>query len=252
MERRTHDEGCYDYLTGIAAFSSGVRVQDGYEVVRCTFPRVVPWRSGFDTAEATLASNGVAPAALCAVELRCERPYSADGFDAFNETYVERLLSMGVFAKGDDNPVARTNVAPVRQAPDEQGMFAFSFVRPSTVDRGPSFVIAGGGEVRGGAINETTIVRFGETSDDAIGEKATFVMDVMEKRLTGLGLAWADARTVNVYTRHATPVAVQAALADRMGSAVVHGVHYYDTAPPVTDIEFEMDVKSPTWEQALP
>lgn len=251
MTRKENTQGCYDFLTGIAAFSSGVRTQDGFEIVRAVFERVIPWRDGFDRVEQRLDLDGVAPMSLCSVELRCTKPYSTDGFDVFNDAYVERLQSMGVFTKGEDIPVGRTNVAPVRDAPDEQGMFAFSYVRPATTDRKVSFVIAGGGEVRGGAINPDTIVRYGEVTESAMTEKASFVLDVMEKRLGGLGLTWEDARTVNVYTRHNIEGPVSGAIDKRVGTASIHGVHRYRTAPPVEGIEFEMDVKGPTWELAL-
>ena len=158
---------------------------------------------------------------------------------------------MGVFPAGNDNPVGRTNVDPVRDAPNEQGMFAFSYVRHATTDREVSFVIAGGGEVRGGAITSDTIVRYGGVTEDAMTEKASFVLDVMESRLNGLGLAWEDARTVNVYTRHNIDGSVSDAIDTRLGIASIHGVHRYRAAPPVEGIEFEMDVKAPTWELAL-
>jgi hypothetical protein len=165
---------------------------------------------------------------------------------------VERLISIGVFAEGELNPVGRTNVAPVEHAPDHQGMLAFSYTRPITVEGRRSFVIAGGGEVRGGAINSGSIVRFGEVSSSALVEKADFVMDVMEKRLAGFDLSWEHCRTINVYTKHPIEGPVLESLRRRVGEASIHGIHLYNTAPPVIDIEFEMDVKGPAWELTLP
>ena len=159
---------------------------------------------------------------------------------------------MGVFERGEDNPVGRTNVAPIGEAPDEQAMYAFSYVRRSTTERGISFVIAGGGEVRGGEITPETIVRYGEVTQDAMAEKAGFVLDVMEKRLTALNLSWEDARAVNVYTKHSMEGPVLDQIQRRTGRASIHGIHRFATAPPVEGIEFEMDVKGPTWEVALP
>jgi hypothetical protein len=252
MRRVENPSGGYDFLTGISAFSSGVRARDGYEIVRAVFGGVVPWREGFDRVERQLESERVSARALCSVELRCSAPYSSDGFDSFNESYVERLIAMGVFRKREDNPVGRTNVAPLFHAPEEQGMFAFSYTRPATGEGRSSFIIAGGGEVRGGAITSDTIVRFGETSPDAIAEKTQFVLDVMEKRLTGLGLSWEDARMINVYTKHPIDGPVTEAILQRAGRSSVQGIHLFPTAPPVVDIEFEMDVKGPAWDLALP
>jgi len=252
MTRKENKSGAYDFLTGISAFSGGVRAHDGYEIVRATFGEVVPWREGFDRIERQLESEKVVPSSLCSVELRCPRPYSSDGFDTFNAQYVDRLLSIGVFASGADNPVGRTNVAPLDYAPQDQGMFAFSYTRPATIEGRVSFVIAGGGEVRGGTINSDTIVRYGESSPDAIGEKAFFVLDVMEKRMTGLGLTWQDARMINIYTMHPVDGPVTDAILERVGAATVRGIHLFRAAPPVVDIEYEMDIKGPAWDLALP
>ena len=244
--------GGYDFLTGISAYSSGVRSREGYEIIRAVFGDVVPWRQGFDRVEKQLADEGVSMRALCSVELRCSKPYSSDGFDAFNEAYVERLRAMGVLNRDEDNSVGRTNVAPLKHAPSEQSIFAFSYTRPVANEGQTSFIISGGGEVRGSAITSDTIVRYGETSADAIEEKVLFVLDVMEKRLTGLGLSWSDARMINVYTKHPVDGLVTEAILKCAGSSGLHGLHLFPTVPPVVNIEFEMDVKGPAWVLALP
>lgn len=244
--------GGYDFLTGISAFSSGVRSREGYEIVRAVFGDVVTWRRGFDRVEKQLEAEGVSARALCSVELRCSKPYSSDGFDSFNEAYVKRLRAIGVLNRDEDNPVGRTNVAPLEHAPTEQSMFAFSYARPVANEGRTSFIISGGGEVRGNAITSDTIVRYGETSPNAIEEKVLFVLDVMGKRLAGLGLSWADARMINVYTKHPIDGLVTEAILKRASSSYVHGVHLFPTLPPVVNIEFEMDVKGPAWVLALP
>ena len=251
LTKKQNAPGRYDFLTGISAYSSGVRAHEGHEIVRAVFDRVLPWCDGFDRVERQLDQEGVAPVSLCSVELRCPKPYAVEGFDSFNEAYVERLHLMGVFLEGDDNPVGRTNVAPVRNAPNEQGMFAFAYVRPATTDRKVSFVIAGGGEVRGRGINSETIIRYGEVTEEAMAEKVSFVFDVMGKRLNALNLTWEDVRTTNVYTLHNLDGTLSDIIETRVGVASIHGVHRYRSAPPVEGIEFEMDVKGPTWELAL-
>ncbi len=251
MQRKECEAGHYDFLPGIPAFSCGVRAHEGFEIVRAVFANLVPWQEGCDLLGRHLASAGLEPPALCSVELRCSRPYSARGFDAFNETYIGRLLSMGVFRKDEINPVGRTNVSPVAHAPDEQSMYAFSYTRPATADAKPSFVIAGGGEVRGGSIDPDAIVRYGDVSEAGVLEKAAFMLDVMEKRLEGLALTWDDVRTVNVYTKHEFDESVSKLVDKRVGIGSLHGIHRYRTAPPVEHIEFEMDVKGPVWELAL-
>ena len=52
----------------------------------------------------------------------------------------------------------------------------------------PTFVVAGSGEAReGGASYRERTVRYGETSADAVREKAIFVLAEMERRLKLLG-----------------------------------------------------------------
>src|SRR5919109_11763 len=79
-----------------------------------------------------------------------------------------------------------------------------SIAAPATITAAASarttFVVAGSGEVD--RLNADTIVRRGETSPDAIREKAVFVMRVMHTRLRALGADWPDVTTIDVYTPH--------------------------------------------------
>src|SRR5262249_32029682 len=64
-----------------------------------------------------------------------------------------------------------------------------------------SFVIAGSAETRegGGSHSERTIRR-GESSPEAMREKARYVLGEMERRLAVLGLGWADTTATQFYT----------------------------------------------------
>ena len=44
------------------------------------------------------------------------------------------------------------------------------------------------------------IIRVGDTSSEAMIEKASFVMDLMETRLHGLGADWSEVTAVDIYT----------------------------------------------------
>ena len=100
------------------------------------------------------------------------------------------------------NPVARTNVCPEIDPPAEPSFHAFSFT-VAAADAAPSFVIAGSAEAReGGASYQERIIRYGETSPDAMREKAGFVLGEMERRLAALGFGWADTTATQVYTVH--------------------------------------------------
>ena len=140
------------------------------------------------------------------------------------------------------NPVARTNVAPFAPAPDEVSLFAFSHTVRNTEINRPTFVVAGGGEVRGG-LRPENIVRLGGTDADAMTEKAGFVMDIMEKRLAGLGVCCEGLTTNDVYTLHPLRDIVEGVLLPRMGAAALKGMTWHYSRPPIVDIEFEMDLR---------
>ena len=46
------------------------------------------------------------------------------------------------------------------------------------------------------------IIRAGDTSPEGIAAKARFVMELMENRLRGLGAAWTQVTTMDIYTVH--------------------------------------------------
>ena len=94
-----------------------------------------------------------------------------------------------------------------------------------------------------GGLRAENIVRLGETDADAMAEKATFVMDIMEKRLAGLGVYWEGVTTTDIYTVHLLPGMMEDALLPRMGAASLKGMAWHYTRPPIVDIEFEMDLR---------
>ena len=116
MTAPTHPSGLYHYAPGIYPYSGGARASDGREIEHVTVMGEPGWRDGFAAIDRYLAEREVPRTALCGVELRCPRPHSFDGFIAFNEEY-RRLLEEWGLLDGEENPVARTNVAPVDGAP---------------------------------------------------------------------------------------------------------------------------------------
>ncbi len=243
---RPHPSGRYRYLRGGSPYSSGVAAEPGFRVERIQFEHLLPWRGGFDRIDRYLSDVGEPRESLCAIELRCPSPYTIDGFKAYNETYCDVLRSWEVY-DGDENPIARTNVAPSLDPPDEQTMHAFSCAVPdadAADEDASSFVIAGGGEVASPELTRQAIIRCGETTEDAIGEKGTYVVNLMAKRLEGLGFAWDDVRETNVYTVHPIDRAVVPYLLERMGRASRHGINQIPSRPPIVDIEYEMDLRS--------
>jgi hypothetical protein len=127
--------------------------------------------------------------------------HSPEGFIKFNRGYCAVLEEWGVFVDGV-NPIARTNVCPIALDSAEPVLHAFSFVRPSVALQQRTFIVAGAGELAGGALGNDGILRRGETSSEALAEKARYVCDVMAERLRGLDAAWTAVTAVNAYTIH--------------------------------------------------
>ena len=238
--------GNYRFLPGIDPYSSGVIADAGYEVVHVRLASPVEWREGFDLVESHLAANDRPRLALCGIQLRCPRPHTMDGFVAFNSDYVALLDSWGLILNGM-NPVARTNVAPVHKPPSATQLYAFSFTRFLEGEE-RTFVVAGAGELQSRALDSGGILRRGETNSDALREKAAYVMNVMSKRLEGLGVGWDLVTCMNVYTAHPVDDLLEKALVPVAGTAVSRGVTLHFTRPPIVEIEFEMDVRGVRWE----
>lgn len=235
-------DGSYRFLPGIDPYSSGVVATPGYEVVHATLQSPVPYRDGFDLVERHLAARGRPRTVLCAIELRVPAPLTFAGFGEFNRGYREILTAWGLLVDGQ-NPIARTNVAPVVGPPVEPSLYAFSYTVPGGPGGPATFVVAGSGELRDRSMEAQGIVRPGETSTDALREKAAYVMGVMQARLRGLGTAWSGVTAVDVYTPHPIEAFLATELLGVMGPAAAHGVHWFLSHPPIAGLEYEMDVR---------
>lgn len=237
-------KGNYRFLPGIAPFSSGAVAMPGYQVVHATLRRPLPYRRGFARIDAHLRAEGRPRQALCAIELRIAEPLTPQGFDAFNEDYRALLTEWEILLDGE-NPIARTNVAPVVGAPAEPSLYGFAYTVPGDV-MVPTFVVAGSGETRERTGDVSGLVRGGETSPAAMREKAEFVVGVMRDRLHGLGADWPDVTAINVYTAYPIEPFLADVILDPVGPAAIHGVHWHLSRPPVKQIEFEMDMRGVT------
>jgi len=233
--------GNYRFLPGIAPFSSGAAAVSGYQVVHATLRAPIPWRDGFALIERHLRAEHRPHAALCAIELRSPAPFTFDGFDAFNAGYQALLKEWSLLVDGA-NPIARTNVAPVTGAPAEPSLYGFGYTVPGATER-PTFIVAGAGEMRERGVGVEGIVRHGETSPAAMREKAVHVMRIMQARLQGLGVAWADVTTIDIYTAQPLESFLADAVLTPAGPAAIHGVRWFPSRPPVIGLEYEMDLR---------
>ncbi len=238
------EPGGYRYVPGPFQYSGGVAAEPGFAIERARFASPVPIEQGFRRIEAHLTEIGRPLTSFCACELRSPAPFTEAGFVAFNRIYVGTLERWGIF-RSEQNPVARSNVCPEINPPPEPSFEAFCYTVPGDA-RGSgvkSFVIAGAAETTEGAgTYQERIIRLGDTSPDAMGEKARSVLSAMETRMTALGVGWADVNTTQVYTVHD----IHSFLADEIvgRGAAPGGLTWYYARPPVEGLDYEMDVRS--------
>ncbi|HZO54185.1 MAG TPA: hypothetical protein VFB63_15845 [Bryobacteraceae bacterium] len=233
--------GHYSFIRGIAPYSGGAVADDGFEVVHARFHQPVPLKQGFQAVEQHLAAAKLPIHSLCGMELRSPRPFTFQGFNDFNAGYIDVLKHWGLFLEGV-NPVARTNIAPKIVAPREPSLYGFSYTSPSAAKQ-RTFIVAGAGELPEGSLDPHDVVRRGETSADALREKARFVMGLMSGRLQGLVVGWNDVTVAEVYTLHPMWHLLESELIRPMGKAAIHGLTWHYSAPPIETIEFEMDLR---------
>lgn len=227
-------------MRGGSAYSAGVVAAPGFAIEQVRFARAIPLTAGFELVDAHLCAAQRPRAALCAIALRSPAPFTFAGFKEFNTGYVEVLKSWDVMVDGI-NPVARTNVAPEVDPPSEPSLYSFAYTVPAE-GTAASFVVSGAGEMPEGATGPNDVVRRGETSPDAIAEKARCVLGLVEGRMHGLGADWHQVTTTNVYTVHDVNALLAAEILPRIGPAGLHAVTWHYTRPPIVTIEFEMDL----------
>ena len=237
---RDGPDRAYRFLPGISAFSSGVIASPSWEIVRATLASPLPWREGFARIERHLREGDRPPAALCGIELRSPAPFTFEGFARFNDGYRAQLDEWGLLVNGD-NPIPRTNVAPLVAAPAEPSLYAFQYTVPGQT-QAPTFVVAGAGEMGDRARGAEGIVRHGETSPEAMREKARFVMGIMADRLRGLGADWSRVATIDVYTVQPIHGLLDEILRPA-GAAAIHGIRWFPSRPPIEGLEFEVDLR---------
>jgi hypothetical protein len=232
--------GNYRFIPAVFQYSSGAAADSGFEVERVRFDKLLPLAEGFAQAAKYIQATGRPLTSFCACELRSPGAFTEDGFRKFNEHYVRTLADWKIF-DGTTNPVARSNVCPEIDPPSEPSFHAFSFTRPSEGVT-PSFVIAGGAELRGGSgTYPERIVRYRDLSPDAMKEKVKFTVGSMEERLGEFGYGWKDTTAVQAYTVHDFHPIVADELVRR--GAMRSGLTWHFARPPVVDLEFEMDCR---------
>jgi hypothetical protein len=233
--------GGYSFLKGISPYSAAVAALPGFEILHLRFTELLPLERGFNAIDSYLESQGRPRQALCAVELRSPGPFTFQGFQNFNQRYIDILRHWGLLLDGT-NPVARTHVAPQLLAPAEPSVYGFSLT-VAAHNTPASFVIAGAGELPEGSLDPHDVIRSGETSTAAFQEKARFVMGLMSARLAGLDVTWKQVTSAQVYTVHDIHPFLEREILTGMREAASLGIHWHYARPPIESIEYEMDLR---------
>ncbi|MGB8603484.1 2-amino-5-chloromuconate deaminase CnbZ [Bradyrhizobium sp.] len=237
---RDFPAGNYRFIPAVFQYSSGAAADSGFEIERVRFDRLLSLAEGFAQVAKYIRSAGRPLTSFCACELRSPAAFTEDGFRIFNAHYVKTLAEWGLF-DGVVNPVARSNVCPEIDPPVEPSFYAFSFTRPSQ-SRTPTFVIAGGAELRdgSGSYAERT-VRYRDLSPNGLKEKVRFTVGSMESRLGAFGFGWKDTTAVQAYSVHDFHPVISDELVRR--GAARFGLTWHFARPPVIDLEYEMDCR---------
>lgn len=251
-DRTPFEPGGYRFLRGGFPYSQGVIAMPGFGIVRARFARPLPVAGGFDAIAAHLQSAGRPLQALCAAELRSPRPFTMNGFKDFNRGYVDVLSRWGI-VRGGLNPVARSNVCPMFDAPAQPSFFAFSYTVPTAATTqspaGADFVVAGSGEWPEDQPFPEGIVARGDVTPAGLAAKAAYVLRTMRARTAGLGGDWAALTAAHVYTAHDIhPLLASHFAADGL---TANGLTWFVCAPPILELEFEMDVRRVAIEKVI-
>lgn len=235
------EPGGFRFLQGGFPYSAGVVALPGFAIRRVRFARPLPVRAGFDAVAEVLQAAGRPLQALCAAELRSPQPFTLDGFKDFNRGYVAVLERWGL-VRGGLNPVARSNVCPQFEPPVEPVFHAFSFTVPHDGGAGMSdFVVAGSGEWPEDQPFPEGIVARGDLSPAGLGAKAEYVLRTMRARCDGLQGSWAGLTAAQVYTVHDIHPLLPTHFAPAGLTSL--GLTWHVCAPPIEELEFEMDVR---------
>jgi hypothetical protein len=220
-------------------FSAGVRANNGFALHRARFARPVPMMDGFARIKQHLAKLGRPVTALAACELRSPKPMTVPEFQEFNREYLKTLHEWGC-RDGEINAPARSNIAPITEAPAGSSFFAFTYTVAETNASG-DFLISGLPEIKAGATGSDRTFGGRDVSLKGLAAKARYVMDGLRARVEALGCDWNAITASQVYTVHDVRPVLENLFAELNISQI--GVAWYPGWPPVNDMEFEVDVR---------
>lgn len=249
--------GGYLFLEGGFPYSAGVIAAPGHQLVRVRFARPPSVQDGFKRIADHLKQAGRPLTALCAAELRSPQPFTFAGFHTFNQGYVGVLSDWGIVRNGL-NPVARSNVCPVFDAPAEPVFHAFTYTvaepapsgtHAATALAGRDYVVAGSGEWPEDQPFPQGIVARGDLSPSGLAAKVRYVIATMKSRCEGLGGDWSRLTAAQIYTGEDYHALLGGQFAPAGLTAI--GLSWFVCKPPILELEFEMDVRSLASERVI-
>ena len=239
----------FAYLPGgPRPFSTGVIARPGFALVRVRPRAALPLAAGLDLVASHLAARGLQPLALAALELRAPAALAPAAFASFNRDYAALLRERG-FLAADAFPIARSNMAPLFDPPAQATLHAFTYAAPDAGGpahgEGADFLVSGKPELRE---DPPGIVAAGDVSPAGMAAKAGFVIAALRAAADALGGDWRLLTGAQAYTTRplegALPVLRDVGLA-ALGVTLVPGY------PPVTGLDFEIDVRAIRTELAV-
>jgi hypothetical protein len=233
-------------LRGSQFASAGVKALPGMTIDRAVLPGGLSMGAGFAAAERYLRELRLPVAALCGFELRMPKQLTFDRFTAFNDdVYLSQLSAWSLLIDGGRSPLTRTNVAPTVSDLKEASVLAFSYLRAAGPGEasGVGFVLSGAPELPDDRPYPDGIVLRGETSESALIEKVHATVRVLAKRIEALNIRWDRAAQVHLYSQRQLAATLQSDIVARLGGGPLDGIIWHDVAPPVPDLELEIDFR---------
>jgi len=232
-----NEPGGYRILPAGTVFCGGAIPLAGHEIVHALISPWVPLKDGYAFVESYLKSIGRPIQALCGMELRSPQQMTFEGFRAFNAPYVEQLTKWDLVL-GRYSAVCRTNVVPVRDAPKEPSLHAFSYCVPSDY-QGITFCISGTADID----QRGKIVAEGDVSPAGMKQRLQYCVDVITERLAQLELAWSSATHIDLCVAQDIPGLLDGVIVPGLQGAAARGIRVHLARPPIIGAEVELECR---------
>jgi len=229
--------GGYRVLPAGSVFCGGAIALPGHEIVHALCSRWLPLTEAWATIEGHLKGNSLPVQALCGMELRLPEQLSIEAFRAFNRPYMEQLMQWQLLL-GRYSAVCRTNVVPVRNAPKEPSVHAFSYCMPSDY-QGTTFCVSGSADID----SRGRIIAEGDVTPNCMKLRVQRCLGATTERLAMLELQWADATHIDLCSGQDLPGLMDSVLVPGLGSAAARGIRFHYARPPIIGTEVELECR---------